>query len=136
MKTFLILLAVGLLLILIGILCIAKNVKKKNRCCTSAPAVIVEIRRDEYDAGQDNNKKEITYTPVYEFLTPLGYVRKTGGIYTHSKNRFKVGQTVEVKYDPRKPDDFLVSGKIHGLGFYVSLILFGVLAIVLAFTQL
>ncbi len=136
MKTFLILLVVGLILILVGILCLTKGVKKKNRCSASAPAVIVEVQVDDDEAGREGTRKKYTYTPVYEFTTPLGYVRKTGGIYSHSKSRFKVGQTTEVKYDPAKPDDFLVGGKISGLAFDVSLILFGILVIVLAFTQL
>lgn len=63
-------------------------------------------------------------------------IRKNGGIYSHNKKDFKVGDTVSVKYNPDDPGEFLENGKSYGIGFGGILIVLGLVAIVGAFTQL
>ena len=46
-----------------------------------------------------------------------------------------MGDTVTVKYNPDKPDEFLVNGKSGGKGFGIALLLFGLVIIAIAFTQ-
>ena len=62
-------------------------------------------------------------------------VRKSGGIYSHNKKEFSVGDTAAVKYNPDKPEEFLVNGKNDGKGFGIALLLFGLVIIAIAFTQ-
>ena len=62
--------------------------------------------------------------------------RKSGGIYSHDKKKFRVGDTVTVKYNPDDPGEFLVNGKSYANGFGAVLIVLGLVAIVGAFTQL
>ena len=76
-----------------------------------------------------------TYRWVYEFVVGGNTIRKNGGIYSHNKRDFNVGDTATVKYNPDKPEEFLVNGKSGGKSFGIALLLFGLVIIAIAFTQ-
>ena len=135
MEPFVAYLLVGIVITLIGILSVRKGSQKKNRCTASASAVIVEVQAEKDEAGSENTHKKYTYTPIYEFVVNGNTIRKGGGIYSHNKREFNVGDTTTVKYNPDKPDEFLVNGKSGGKGFGITLLLFGLVIIAIAFTQ-
>lgn len=135
MEPFVAYLLVGIVIVLIGILSIRKGSHTKNRCTASASAVIVEVQAEKDEAGSENTHKKYTYTPIYEFVVNGNTIRKNGGVYSHNKREFNVGDTVEVKYNPDKPEEFLVNGKSGGKGFGIALLLFGLVIIAIAFTQ-
>ena len=135
MEPFVAYLLVGIVIVLLGFLSIRKGSQKKNRCTASASAVIVEVQTEKDEAGSENTHKKFTYTPIYEFVVNGNTIRKNGGIYSHNKRDFNVGDTVAVKYNPDKPDEFLVNGKSGGKGFGIALLLFGLVIIAIAFTQ-
>ena len=135
MEPFVAYLLVGIVIVLLGFLSLKKGSQKKNRCTASASALIVEIEKDEDAAGREGTRKKYTYTPIYEFEVNGNIIRKGGGIYSHSKKEFNVGDTVAVKYNPDKPEEFLVNGKSSGKSFGIALLLFGLVIIAIAFTQ-
>ena len=135
MEPFVSYLLVGIVFVLFGILSIGKRSQKKKRCTASASAVIVEIEKDDDEAGREGTRKKYTYTPIYEFVANGKTIRKSGGIYSHNKKEFSVGDTAAVKYNPDKPEEFLVNGKSGGKGFGIALMLFGLVIIAIAFTQ-
>lgn len=135
MEPFVAYLLVGIVIVLFGILSIRKGSQKKNRCTASASAVIVEVEKDDDEAGREGTRKKYTYTPIYEFVANGKTVRKSGGIYSHNKKEFSVGDTAAVKYNPDKPEEFLVNGKSGGKGFGIAILLFGLVIIAIAFTQ-
>lgn len=135
MEPFVAYLLVGIVIVLLGFLSIRKGSQKKNRCTASASAVIVDVQAEKDEAGSENTHKKFTYTPIYEFVVNGNTIRKNGGIYSHNKREFNVGDTVEVKYNPDKPEEFLVNGKSGGKGFGIALLLFGLVIIAIAFTQ-
>ena len=135
MEPFVAYLLVGIVIVLIGFLSIRKGSHKKNRCTASASAVIVEVQAEKDEAGSENTHKKYTYTPIYEFVVNGNTIRKNGGIYSHNKKDFNVGDTATVKYNPDKPDEFLVNGKSGGKSFGIALLLFGLVIIAIAFTQ-
>ena len=135
MEPFVAYLLVGIVITLIGILSVRKGSQKKNRCTASASAVIVEVQAEKDEAGSENTHKKYTYTPIYEFVVNGNTIRKGGGIYSHNKREFNVGDTTTVKYNPDKPEEFLVNGKSGGKGFGIALLLFGLVIIAIAFTQ-
>ena len=135
MEPFVAYLLVGIVLVLLGFLSIRKGSHTKNRCTASASAVIVEIQAEKDEAGSENTHKKYTYTPIYEFVVNGNTIRKSGGIYSHNKKDFNMGDTVAVKYNPDKPEEFLVNGKSGGNAFGVALMLFGLVIIAIAFTQ-
>lgn len=136
MEPFVAYLLVGIVIVLLGFLSIRKGSQKKNRCTASASAVIVEVQAEKDEAGSENTHKKYTYTPIYEFVVNGNTIRKNGGIYSHNKKDFNVGDTVAVKYNPDKPEEFLVNGKSGGKGFGIALLLFGFVIIAIAFTQI
>ena len=133
MEPFAAYLLVGIVIVLLGFLSIRKGSQKKNRC--TASAVIVEVQAEKDEAGSENTHKKYTYTPIYEFVAGGKTIRKNGGIYSHNKKEFNVGDTVAVKYNPDKPEEFLVNGKSSGKSFGIALLLFGLVIIAIAFTQ-
>ena len=135
MEPFVAYLLVGIVIVLLGFLSLKKGSQKKNRCTASASALIVEIEKDEDAAGREGTRKKYTYTPIYEFVANGNTVRKSGGIYSHNKKEFSVGDTATVYYNPDKPEEFLVNGKSGGKGFGIALMLFGLVIIAIAFTQ-
>ena len=135
MEPFVAYLLAGIAFVLFGILSIGKGSQKKKRCTASALAVIVEIEKDDDEAGREGTRKKYTYTPIYEFVANGKIIRKSGGIYSHNKKEFSVGDTAAVKYNPDKPEEFLVNGKSGGKGFGIALMLFGLVIIAIAFTQ-
>ena len=135
MEPFVAYLLVGIVIVLIGILSVRKGSQKKNRCTASASAVIVEVQAEKDEAGSENTHKKYTYTPIYEFVVNGNTIRKGGGIYSHNKREFNVGDTTTVKYNPDKPEEFLVNGKSGGKGFGIALLLFGLVIVAIAFTQ-
>ena len=135
MEPFVAYLLVGIVIVLLGFLSIRKGSQKKNRCTASASAVIVEVQTEKDEAGSENTHKKFTYTPIYEFVVNGNTIRKNGGIYSHNKRDFNVGDTATVKYNPDKPDEFLVNGKSGGKVLGIALLLFGLVIIAIAFTQ-
>ena len=135
MEPFVVYLLVGIVIVLLGFLSIRKGSQKKNRCTASASAVIVEVQAEKDEAGSENTHKKYTYTPIYEFVAGGNIIRKNGGIYSHNKKDFNVGDTVAVKYNPDKPEEFLVNGKNGGKSFGIALLLFGLVIVAIAFTQ-
>ena len=133
MEPFVAYLLVGIVIVLLGFLSIKKGSQKKNRC--TASAVIVEVQAEKDEAGSENSHKKYTYTPIYEFVVNGNTIRKNGGIYSHNKRDFNVGDTMAVKYNPDKPEEFLVNGKSGGKSFGIALLLFGLVIIAIAFTQ-
>ena len=135
MEPFVAYLLVGIVIVLLGFLSIRKGSHMKNRCTASASAVIVDVQAEKDEAGSENTHKKYTYTPIYEFVVNGNTIRKSGGVYSHNKKQFKVGDTATVKYNPNKPDEFLINGKSSGKSFGIALVMFGLIIFAIAFTQ-
>lgn len=135
MEPFVAYLLVGTVLVLIGIIGIRKGSQKKNRCTASASAMIVEIEIDDDEAARENTNKKYSYTPIYEFTVNGTTVRKNGGIYSHNKRGYRVGDSAMVKYNPDDPEEFVVAGENAGKAFDIVLLLFGLVIIAIAFMQ-
>lgn len=135
MEPFAVYLLVGIAIFLIGIFGIGKGSKKKKRCTASAAAMIVEIEKEDDESAREGTNKKYSYTPIYEFTANGTTVKKSGGIYSHNKNKFHIGDTATVMYNPENPEEFVVDGKSGEKGFGIALILFGLLIIALSFTQ-
>lgn len=135
MEPFVAYLLVGIVIVLLGFFSIRKGSQKKHRCTATASAMIVEVQTEKDEAGSENTHKKFTYTPIYEFVVNGNVIQKDGGIYSHNKREFNVGDTATVKYNPDKPEEFLVNGKSGGKSFGIALLLFGFVIIAIAFTQ-
>lgn len=128
MEPFIAYLLAGALFMLIGILTIRKGARKNDHCTAAASAVIVEVQKRKDDDSY-------TYTPVYEFTAGGITVRKSGDIYSTNRKKFRVGDSAAVRYNPDKPEEFLVNGKNGTKGAGMILLLFGIVLAAIAFTQ-
>lgn len=91
----------GLFWIMRGII-IFKNMEKNKSVCTSKTSgKVIDI--EEYKG------KMIAYNPVFEYTVgDYKYVKE----YTYGSNviPYKIGQEVEIYYNPNKPDQYYVEG--------------------------
>lgn len=129
MEPFIAYLLAGIGVVLIGVFTIGKGSQKNKSCTASATARIVEVRQ-----GTDNDS--VTYTPVYAFTVGGTTVRRSGGRYSYKKNEFHVGDTAMVRYNPQRPEEFLVDGKSAAKASGIVLVLFGLVLAAIAFTQI
>lgn len=128
MEPFVAYLLAGIVFVLIGIRVVHKGSQQNNRCTASATAVIVEVQQ-----GKDDDSS--TYTPIYEFTVGGTTVRKNVGGYSYNKKEFHVGQSAAIRYNPEKPEEFLVDGENGAKGAGIVLLLLGLILIGIAFTQ-
>ncbi len=127
----------GILLIAAGILCLVGaliiylGIMKKKRCTEPGIATIVDIKRKE-----DTDKKGNTsfrYRPVLEFKVGTQTYKKAAGVSSDKRKAYKVGDRVNIKFNPLKPKEFMTGKQKTGAFKGVIVIAAAVLLAVLAF---
>ena len=118
---------VAAVMVLIGILIVFFDRRKRARCTEETTATIVSVGEDVSRDGSGH--KERSYTAYYEFTARGGTVRRQGGTSTTRKRKYKRGETRQVKYNPDNPNEFIVVGDS---GNSVGGIVLIILAIVIA----
>ena len=99
---------VAAVMVLIGILIVFFDRRKRARCTEETTATIVSVGEDVSRDGSGH--KERSYTAYYEFTARGGTVRRQGGTSTTRKRKYKRGETRQVKYNPDNPNEFIVVG--------------------------
>ena len=137
MKTFLIYLIVGILLVILGIRSMKKDKEKAGRCCAPAMGRIVRVE-EELDQTDEGNHRKKNYTPFFQYIVNGQSVVGSSNFYSTNKNEYKVGDTADILFNPSKPSEFVIKGKSEKSGklFALVLILVGLGMIVLGITQL
>lgn len=118
---------VAAVMLLIGILIVIFDRRKRARCTEETTATIVSVGEDITRDGSGH--KERSYTAYYEFTARGGTVRRQGGSSTSRKRKYKRGETRQVRYNPNNPNEFVVVGDSGNTGGGIALI---ILAIVIA----
>ena len=120
----------AVILLLAGAVNLYFEIKKRRRCSVPAVAVVVEIKRDRGRGGGD------VCMPVLAYTASGKSVRGTVGVVRAKQiDRYKTGKTVEILYNPEKPEDFRIAGKNGVLILSVLLLALGIggLAALIAF---
>ncbi len=126
---------VAAVMVLIGILIVLFDRRKRARCTEETTATIVSVGEDVSRDGSGH--KERSYTAYYEFTARGGTVRRQGGTSTTRKRKYKRGETRQVKYNPDNPNEFIVVGDSgNSVGGIVLIILAIVIAGVVLAAQL
>ena len=126
---------VAAVMVLIGILIVFFDRRKRARCTEETTATIVSVGEDVSRDGSGH--KERSYTAFYEFTARGGTVRRQGGTSTTRKRKYKRGETRQVKYNPDNPNEFIVVGDSgNSVGGVVLIILAIVIAGVVLAAQL
>ena len=118
---------VAAVMLLVGILIVVFDRRKRARCTVETTAVIVSVGEDITRDGSGH--KDRSYTAFYEFTVNGATIRRQGGSSTSRKRKYKRGETRQVKYNPKNPNEFVVVGDSGNTGGGVALI---ILAIVIA----
>ncbi|WP_130838173.1 DUF3592 domain-containing protein [Lachnoclostridium sp. Marseille-P6806] len=99
---------------LFGLLVFILDRRKKKRCTMSVIGTVVDVLREE-ESGEDGNTS-ISYRPVFEYLAEGVSVRSELNFSKGSRRTYQVGQTRELRYNPRKKEEFVVVGESGGTG--------------------
>ena len=110
----------GILILVLGGVNMAGEIKRLLSCSEEASATIVEIKRSR------TGKRSRSYTPIMEFYVDGKVVRGDGNMLGSGfRRRFKVGDTMEILYNPEDPEVFRPKGKPGMFISSVLMILFG-----------
>lgn len=120
---------IGGALVLLGLWSIKKARAKACRCSavTTARIIRVDVDRERSDNGKRNR---LSYIPVIEYIAGEKKYTKSADVYSSDKNKYNVGDQIEVKYNPENPDEFMTS-KMSNYGIGTCLLVLGTLAIIL-----
>lgn len=122
-------LLVGIFMILLGGFGLWKAISLMKKCSEEVEATITDINRSRVKSG--NGRKRNEYSPVLSYKVGSAQLSGTADITSIFPNKFVVGNTLTIKYDPNNPAKFCVKGKSGTLKWAIPLLLLGI-AFVLA----
>lgn len=108
-----ILLIISGLVCLVGVFIIVRGIRKKNRCTEPGVATIVDIKRKE--DTNDKGKTKYSYRPVLEFNVGTQTYKKAAGVKSENRKAYKVGDKVNIKFNPLKPKEFMTTKQKTGV---------------------
>lgn len=109
-----ILLIVAGIIMLVGFVITFLGVAKKKRCIESGIATIVDIKRKKEDTDDKGNTSYV-YRPVLEFKMGTETIRKAAGVSSSKRKEYRVGDKVNIMYNPLKPKEFLTKKQKTGV---------------------
>ncbi len=119
-------------MILLGGVLVVLKAGTMRRCTEETTATVVGLERKSHHS---RGRTSTEYHPIVEFAAKDVTVHKAAEISSIFRGKYKEGATLTVKYNPEKPEEFIVKGKfvwtgifggtmlilIGALGFYLSL---------------
>ena len=122
----------GLAALIVGAVLTGKNNKKTASCTKRATGTVVDTQRDKDVKGGKGVRGTSRFSPVFEY-TVEGVTHKAVAAFTaRNKNDIKIGDTVELLYDPTNPEHCITEGSKKGNAFNTLLIVLGLVFIVAA----
>lgn len=123
---FNIFLVVGLIMLTIsGIICY--NVKKFNATAVKTSGTVIDLIAKRSSSG-----KSSTYSPVVTYNDASGTKHRYISSFSSNPPGYDIGETVEILYDPKKPDDATIAGWSEYFGAMIC----GILGLVFSLTGL
>ncbi len=134
---------IGLIFACIGALLAFLGIKKQQNCTEVTTGKIVDISREirddtDYDSspsiviGSRYTGREIALYPIYEYTVGENKVTAKSN---ESVNGAFIGQTVEIHYNPDKPNEFYV-GKNGNITQIIGGLITAIVGIVLIFVKM
>ena len=123
-------LLIGIFMILLGGFGLWKAISLLKKCTEEIEATITDVQRTRVKSG--NGRKRNDYSPVLTYKVGSEEISGTADISSILPNKFVVGNTMTIKYDPNDPAKFCVKGKSGTLKWAIPLIILGV-AFIIAF---
>ena len=109
-------------LIVLGGYMAFSQITKGRRC--SRPATAIIVGRETKRVHGYKHRRIIHYAPVVEFEANGQTIRGTADVDSAFAGKYKDGNTLEIRFNPEKPEEFVVLGKsfrsgVLGGGFLV-----------------
>lgn len=96
----------AIILLLAGVFNLYFEWRKRRSCSAPASAVVTEIRRDR--SGGEN----AACVPILRYRVSGRFVEGSVGVVRARRiGEYRIGKTVEIFYNPDKPEDFRIAGK-------------------------
>ena len=96
----------GTVFLVLGAVNLAGEIKRLRACSEETTATVIDVKRSR------TGKRSRSYTPVMEFYVDgRAYVGDGNMLGSSFRRRFKVGDTMEILYDPEDPSLFRPKGK-------------------------
>jgi len=125
---------VGLVLLGIAVFLFLKTKRLLSVGKTAKGKIVDVVKKESQDQDEEGfSSTSTTYYPVIEFKTVTGQVIKfEAGVGRSNQNAYEIGHTVDVIYDPNKPQDAKINSFLQL--WFVPLILgvIGLIVIVVA----
>lgn len=111
MEEGLMFIAIGVVMIIIGLIWMKKIKDHKSSCTSSCEGIVARIDKQiQHDDGKDT----MMYTPVFTYsVNGNTYTNSTPGSSSYCKH--KTGDKVKVFYNPDDPNKFYVKGDGHAI---------------------
>ena len=111
----------------VGFCVVFFGTKKRSRCTVATRATVckVEIDRETDEDGHSRN----SYTPTFEYAVNGETYRRKGGVYSNRRRTYREGDVKNIKYNPDKPEEFVVEGA-GGMGGGIFLMVLSVVIFV------
>jgi ribosomal protein L21E len=106
------------------------GIRKKKRCTEPGVAKIVDIKRSE--DTDDKGNKSYKYRPVLEFNVGTQTIRKAAGVSSNKSKAYRVGDMVNIKFNPLKPKEFMT--KKQKTGAFTGGVIMGVAVVIAVVT--
>lgn len=106
------------------------EIKKISKCSEEVEAEVTDVKRKHY-RGKKGGSND--YSPVLMYKVAGEEHGGLADVASVFPNKYKVGQTMVVKYNPDEPDSFHVKGKVGNIKWYIGTFIVGVIFIVLYF---
>ena len=110
-------------LLLAGAVNLYFELKKRRSCSAPAEAAVVEIKRNRTFC-----------VPILEYRASGKRVRGDIGLVSQKRiGRYRIGQKMQIFYDPDKPENFRIAGQNGVLFVSAALLTMGTAGLVLLF---
>lgn len=101
----------GIVFVGIGIYLLVKGNDMAKRCTAETKGTVVEVIEEvEENNDSDGHSYSYTYYPVIEFKAGEETVNKKYSTGYGNRNKYSVGDQIDILYDPNKPTDYLIKG--------------------------
>ena len=121
-------LLVGIFFILLGGLTLWLYISKRIKCTEETEGEVIEVKRKAHRTGR---KRSVDYSPVLSYMVDGAEHSGLAEISSVLPNKFQVGQTMMLKYNPEDPDKFVVAGKIGDIKWSIFALVLGVIFLIL-----
>ncbi len=118
---------IGIFVIAVAAVLLRSLVRPGRKCRIPASAAVVDVRRSGFSRDGE------LYVPVVEFRVNGQVIRGEGGGMSGESpgNKYHVGDALEILYNEKKPEEFVIAGESNRAGVILAFIflLVGILMI-------